>query len=680
MPSNTTPSPKPATELPVTFRWQLTVLAICFGLQTTILPSSALGHDSFQKSVQIPAPANLEPDSQDDDSIDYETPSGTGQKITKQWLQQFRDAGWKVETVEEDLPDDGEYELRKGKVVLTLSFDDPGFGPADISISSDSGHRLIIGISDEDSKPDMEATNSQGKLKQRAVQTAESGQTTSKIGDSRIVTETVIGNVEGLTLYPEEGQSPSYWVSPDGRTLAWFDGSQNLLRVNLTEYSLPGQLKPDSFVFSPDSRRHAYVVTGDEGEIVVVDGEQIHEVSRVLSPVVFSVRGTQFAFVAETSESNSSRSICLNGTMVGDYENVTDEIAFTSDESELIFGFKDADQWKMASCPVSNTEKLSVLNHEPIDNGLQFIVGSQGQLAYSARFGSQSYGVMFEGKQVGPTVLDLKPGSVVMSEDGQQVSFVGDVSPVRNAVIHAGKAGPAFNIFEEGRIDETSLVLSPDGRRHAFIVQKDDEQYVVIDGKRQKSYSKIDLPEFSDNGKSCSYLALKDGSPVVVIDGAESPRYAMAGMPEFAKSGETKAWYAELDGQQFMVINNAPQERYDSVTRPAISDDGRYVAYSALSAESDTVKLHDTANGTTRDIGKHQLAGQTKFLPESHKLIYLALDEDATVVVDGEPGRSYTDVISPISQPSLRITGPGTIRYLATRNDLLLLVEEQITP
>ena len=67
-----------------------------------------------------------------------------------------------------------------------------------------------------------------------------------------------------------------------------------------------------------------------------------------------------------------------------------------------------------------------------------------------------------------------------------------------------------------------SAVVSPDGRRIAYVEQAGDRQAAVIDGNREQAYDRVAALTFSPNSQWHAYAASAGGRWLLVVNGASS--------------------------------------------------------------------------------------------------------------------------------------------------------------
>jgi hypothetical protein len=94
--------------------------------------------------AKLKLPKGLKVSEKKDASLEATAATGQGRKIVTAWLKELEKDGWKVKTVvaEDAL---GNYELTREKIELHLDYVDPGFIPAEVSISIFGKGKLVIG-------------------------------------------------------------------------------------------------------------------------------------------------------------------------------------------------------------------------------------------------------------------------------------------------------------------------------------------------------------------------------------------------------------------------------------------------------------------------------------------------------------------------------------------------------
>lgn len=97
-----------------------------------------------------------------------------------------------------------------------------------------------------------------------------------------------------------------------------------------------------------------------------------------------------------------------------------------------------------------------------------------------------------------------------------------------------GQEGPEY----EG-ICQVGIGFSPDGKHVAYIANRGDRQFVVLDGQENGAYEGIGVgPLFGGDSGRVAYSAQKGRKQVVVVNGEEGPEYtSILSGPVFRRDG-----------------------------------------------------------------------------------------------------------------------------------------------
>jgi hypothetical protein len=237
-------------------------------------------------------------------------------------------------------------------------------------------------------------------------------------------------------------------------------------------------------------------------------------------------------------------------------------------------------------------------------------------------------------------------------------------------------------------VDPKSVVVSPDGKRVAYVQAQDKQQVVMLDGVAGKPYAGIatETLQFSLDSKRLLYVASPSGktrkvasaamqtnrvhfygmSPegkvFVVVDGKENKEYEGIDVASlcFSPNSERIAYLGLQAGKWLAVIDGSEEgQEYDDIApysdAPTIhfSPDSRRVAYVGLRREADTSKLGyrfywfvvmDRQKGKEYDmIGENSF----RFSPDSKRSAYLAVRNNKEFVVrDETEGKEYDAVLA----------------------------------
>lgn len=219
-----------------------------------------------------------------------------------------------------------------------------------------------------------------------------------------------------------------------------------------------------------------------------------------------------------------------------------------------------------------------------------------------------------------------------------------------------------------GRLSQ--LIISPDGRRVAYIATADGKVFdpnvgetgevvVILDGKKGKRYGNIVSPFFSPDSKRLAYT-VSHSNPnqlFVVVDGHEGEHYQEAGIgneirdiaiPTFSPDSKRFAYVAsnrDAAGPSFVVVDGQKDKSYASINQLTFSPDSKRIAYVAVHYSSqDQFVVVDGQEGKRY----HSIASDSGlvFSPDSKRLAYKASqrtsqEQQLFVVVDGKEGKRY---------------------------------------
>jgi Tol biopolymer transport system component len=185
-----------------------------------------------------------------------------------------------------------------------------------------------------------------------------------------------------------------------------------------------------------------------------------------------------------------------------------------------------------------------------------------------------------------------------------------------------------------------SAVVSPDGRRIAYIQSQGGQQTAVFDGKPEKGYERVAELTFSPNSKWQAFAAQTGGQWRIVINGREQPAYARVGPPQFSPNSRRMAYTALLpDGEQATVVeaNQPPGKGYERIFegRLVFSPDSARLVFGARRDN----KWYVVVDG--QELGPYEFLGSAtglQFSPDGKRLAFAALVEKKwRVIVDGQP-------------------------------------------
>ncbi|SEO07793.1 WD40-like Beta Propeller Repeat [Mucilaginibacter gossypiicola] len=253
------------------------------------------------------------------------------------------------------------------------------------------------------------------------------------------------------------------------------------------------------------------------------------------------------------------------------------------------------------------------------------------------------------------------PVNITVTPDGRHTMFV-VTEGNKQHVVFDGVAGPEF----EGVYVERSFMLSPDGKRTAYIVASNipapnncktcgppGKWRAIIDNHFEPEYEKILNIAFSNDAKQFAYAAMKkrnDGSNfwTVVVNGHEEGCYnAISKLsPQFNLDGKKIVSVVRRENQKsIVVVNNTESEDYDYIGYgiPIFSPDGKHMAYSARDFKTNLaiVVFDGKAGNPYNAVPERSLV----FSPDSKSFAYGAqIANNWQVVANNVPEEKYLKV------------------------------------
>ena len=290
---------------------------------------------------------------------------------------------------------------------------------------------------------------------------------------NRILTESFIGRVSVYSWFPN-----SVRVSPDNKHIAWIEthrppGSPGIdkfivLVDGKARNGYYGTVGENSIIFSSDSKRLAYAAAGAHMGVVkwflVVDGKEEKKQYDGVTAPVFSPDSKHFAYQAYKSSVN--RFVVFDGNELKPRElvNCCQDIGwgplFTPDSKHIIYVAKD-------------------------NNGRKFVVQDEKVIS------SESY-------------FDIV--YLTVSPSGEAVYVAKPEADQKEVLVIGGKK-------IQVNYDIISVpTFSPNGNHLAYVINKEDKKYVIVDNKESKAYDRI-LPGlyslyFSPDSRYLGYVAL----------------------------------------------------------------------------------------------------------------------------------------------------------------------------
>lgn len=489
-------------------------------------------------------------------------------------------------------------------------------------------------------------------------------------------------------------------------------GSKNAVKELITK--LPdAKYTPASLVFSPDGRRAAYIdYEGLEGvkivggnnagegfsfrsARVILDGQEGPRYKAGVRDLIFSPNSQGFAYIVKTDEQEC---VVFNGREQKRYEKILGEsLTFSPNGNRIVYVARSGGKY------IAVLGGVQEYSFELIPFVTPFLFSPDGQ---HVAFVAEEKGLQF-------AVIDGKTG-----EKSEKV-FLLNFSPDGTRLFtQARRNGQTYFLDNDREVPEP-LAMSPDGKRNAYAMSKNDKSYLVVDNWQSSEYDKI-FPKFvvfSPNGEKCAFLARKDDSLVVVVDGVESQSYPDFRFPAsrddvifmpFSGKLVYKAWA----GGEVVVVNGRVGTTYDKIENLTISPDQDRIAFIAesgseefvvVNGKEDPFRVNNTQGDYIKDLifspieGHYAYIIKTAFLDDvildgkkayqesniqslffssdGRQVIFIGGVDLSFVSINGKKGEPFDDIIN----DRIFVETSGLIRYTARDGRNIYRVEEKLS-
>ena len=522
----------------------------------------------------------------------------------------------------------------------------------------------------------------------------------------RASSEQVLGKSSQGT---ETGHPGRIRFGPTGRNVAWSDGR----RAFLNGAPLGKRFKSidiESFVFSPDGRRTAYIAGTDRGQLVVLDGREgkiydevsdlgfieggkdvvysghMHfegpnadrsyaylvvgqkEVARHDSIVrlFFSEDRTRFGYVAK---SGNAEFIVANGERGKEYPRIQNDLmlavtrrrtgpAFSPDGRRICFVAKVNGR----ECVVLDGKEGKRFHR--ID---EFAFSRKGEhLAYSGtteRDDDQVSRIVLDGERVGDRYFGTR--RLWFSDDGRRLACFVSVQvkrTVREKLVILANGRIVAEYFTD-TCPET--VLNADFTHVALLVRQPDNEVFAVGRSehikqrhslgRAKSTKRFLPPRLSPDGRRFAFVApSRGGRERLRVDGKEGKAYHYISFLEFSANSRRIAYVAMSKPGRAPAFDGRPLDRRPSASWVVVVDGKEQSRYDQI---------------------RHW---ESMFTPDSRHAVYVGRRAGKErVVIDGTAGKQYDTVL--LGKNSLVFEAPDTVRYYAREGDRFLRVTERLS-
>lgn len=435
-------------------------------------------------------------------------------------------------------------------------------------------------------------------------------------------------HAELIVKIPENARiiAPSVRPFPDIGKVAYVIDDDNGFKVCMNNECGPyvNAVARGMPVVSPDRGHWAAIVQKDGKSRVMLNGAMGRGYDRVAS-LGFSPDSMKVAYIAAEGDAFF---VCVNQDRHPSFSLIDPEqgLVFSSDSNYLAYAARtDRNAWCVVrnGVPGAAWEEIRYLTFSPDGK----------RLAYAARRNDQWHVV--EGENASPGYRTVY--RVVFSPDSKSMAYIARSKEGAFAVINGEKQMVFDSVAGE-------LLFSSDSRRLAYSVTEktrlgENRMRMVVDGKPGNPFDAIGAYLFSMDGKRYAYVAQKDDGQMIVQGDVEHDLYDAIGIPMFDRGGRHLAYQAQKGSKWHIVKDRQAGPAFDMVTHPVFSFGGDRMAYLATKETSYVV----VADG--RVLGEYQWAGDLVFSPDDKHLAYGAARAGESVpmepflAIDGREGK-----------------------------------------
>jgi hypothetical protein len=361
---------------------------------------------------------------------------------------------------------------------------------------------------------------------------------------------------------------------------------------------------------SADGSTYAYVAQGDEGRVVVWNGQQ--------KSLVGSVADYQLSFSPDSQrlvyiESQSSGGLGIgqggkdrlyeNGELVGTFDRAI-AAAFSPDSKRCtLLAARDGRAVVIENGKTTDQHpafpSVFVLR-EPV-----FSADSR-RLAYSAADRQGAY-VVVDGEQIGPSYARVM--GLCFSPDSARFAHLATDASRQTIVVVDGK------VVGEYPLAYMTVEFSPDSRKYAYAAKNlRGNGMIVVDGQTVGTHPDDAFgPKFSPDSRRLAYWGKRGEQLYVVTDGKAGP--TLTGEPSpirFSPDSRFTVYTIREGDHSTVYVNDKPIGSWDEVIAEElyITADSKHVVFWAKVGEQyELVVDGSTISGRYQAIGKYEAPG-----------------------------------------------------------------------
>ena len=480
------------------------------------------------------------------------------------------------------------------------------------------------------------------------------------------------GEIQYSAAHSPNRRRIAFAAKVNGGEAVFVDGVPGTTFTQIARYPLTEAGIQNQIIFSPDSRRVAYVAKRGQKFLVVVDNKAQAEFDDIsVGAPIFSPDSRRVAYEAKRG---GKWYVVVDGAEGKPFDMVT-AVRFSPTSRHILFEAKRGDKWYIVR------DNVEIARDEYRGEPRRSVEGEPE--VFTLNQGDHWY-VVVDGVMSKP--YQSLGNNIEMSDDRKHMLYRA-YSEGKGFVVLDGKEGPRYD-----SVEENSYKISPDGSRMGYIARDvdrlGDKYIVVVDGRESKPYDHVSEPYFSSDSKHVAYVGssfkpARQGiaHAVAVIDGVEGEKFDRIDPSfYFSPDGSRVAYNAERDGKSVLVVDGR-NFVYDKIIHLKFSQDGRRLmlvaelgARRVLLLDGNELKYEpsDDEPDAAKAYDSHE--DELAFSTDGKRTAFVAsLGGKEAAIIDGVAGKSYEDI------DDLQFTADGAhVIYTAARGGKTVVVVDGV--
>jgi len=329
----------------------------------------------------------------------------------------------------------------------------------------------------------------------------------------------VVDGVEGKK-YDVIWGAISLKFSSDSKKISYFASTGNKLFL-ITDGKVEKQfefnnMESNDFGFSPDNQHFTYVVKENEKEIAVIDGKKGKQYDEIDSykntPVfLFSPDSKRIAYLARLDD--NKQFVVIDGQEGKQYDGIEMmSMNFSPDSKRFSYVARLGKLNLSVNLAVidgiegKRYDGIDVTDGKPPYYNSPVFSPDSKRIAYIALSGGKEF-VVIDGVE-GKRYDHIQGCSLVFSPDSKSIAYFAELNSSRLLIIN-GKE----NEVHHGLPSDVSPIFSPDSKRVAYIAELCEQvaeckRFVIVDGTEGKKYDSIESHIVFDSPGTLRYIAV----------------------------------------------------------------------------------------------------------------------------------------------------------------------------